>query len=177
MIELSSVLWLSVLLFGLLGFLRGWREEAPVFVVPLAYTYVLIQFDSFIRAYGFFANIDTYVWFVLHLIAFGSSVWYFGYRGHQFSDPQFGRFNSSASWLGALFGGVNGWLVVGTFWYLMDLHEYPLAPYITAPALGSPSAESVWALPAVLFTGGLGSGNPDFLLIIVIAAFLLRVRG
>jgi hypothetical protein len=177
MIELSSVLWLAVMLSGLLGFLRGWREEIQVMVIPIAYIYLLIQFDLFVRAIGFLANISTNVWFILHVIGFLGTTWYFGYRGHRIVDPRYGRFNSSASWLGALFGALNGWLLMGTFWYLMDIHEYPLTPYITAPSITSPSADAVWALPPVLFTGGISAGNPDFLLVVVLIAILIRFRA
>lgn len=178
MIELSSVMWLAVILSALLGFLRGWRAEVPVLVIPIAYIYVLLQFDSLIRAVGFLASISPYVWFILHVIGFFSTVWYFGYRGRRLIDDD-GRIklSSSASFLGALFGAVNGWLLMGTFWYLMDIHEYPLAPYITAPTLNSPSAEAIWMLPPVLFTGGIGSGNPDFLLVVGLFVLLLRVRS
>lgn len=181
MIELSSVLWLAVMLSALLGFLRGWRSEVRVLFIPIAYIYVLLQLDALIRSFTLFANFSSYVWFVLHSVGFFTAVWYFGYRGRQLIDNEDGRYyvrlNSSASWLGALFGGLNGWLMMGTFWYLMDIHGYPLAPYITAPLLNSPSVQALWSLPPVIFTGGLSAGNPDFLLVTALGILVLRLRA
>lgn len=180
MIELSSVLWLAVMLSALLGFLRGWRAEVRVLFIPIAYIYALLQFDALIRSFSIFANFSSYVWFILHSVGFFVAVWYFGYRGRQLIDTENGRayvkLNSATSWLGALFGAVNGWLMMGTFWYLMDIHGYPLTPYITAPTLTSPSVDALWALPPVIFTGGLAGGNPDFLLIAALGVLVLRLR-
>jgi len=180
MIELSSVLWLVVMLSALLGFLRGWRAEVRVLFIPIGYIYVLLQFDALIRSFTILSGISAYIWFILHTVGFFTAVWYFGYRGRQLIATEGGRYyvrlNSSASWLGALFGAINGWLLMGTFWYLMDVHGYPLAPYITAPALNSPSIQALWALPPVIFTGGISAGNPDFLLVAALFVLVLRLR-
>jgi len=181
MIELSSVMWLAVMLSGLLGFLRGWRAEVRVLFIPIAYIYVLLQLDAIIRAFTLLVGVSSYVWFILHSVGFFVTVWYFGYRGRQLIDTEgeryYVRLNSSSSWLGALFGGINGWLMMGTFWYLMDVHGYPLAPYITAPGLNSPSVQALWALPPVIFTGGISAGNPDFLLIAALFVLAMRLRS
>ena len=107
---------------------------------------------------------------------------YYGYTLRQAPVDNQGRrlqikFNSSASWLGALFGAINGWLVAGTIWYLMDINEYPLSPFIIAPAINSPSADALGTLPVVLFTGGLSGGSVSFLLVVAIAAIALSATS
>lgn len=76
-----------------------------------------------------------------------------------------------------LFGGINGWLIAGTAWFLMDINEYPLSPFIVAPSATSPTALALGMNPVVLLTGGLGGGAPTFLLIAALAALVLAATS
>ncbi|HYO87778.1 MAG TPA: hypothetical protein VER79_03970, partial [Candidatus Limnocylindrales bacterium] len=59
-----------------------------------------------------------------------------------------------------------------TIWYFMDINEYPLAPYIIAPAVGSSSDQARNILPLVLLGGG-PAGNGDLLAVLVIIMFVM----
>ena len=77
--------------------------------------------------------------------------------------------------LGALAGGVNGYLIFGTIWYLLDINrlatgQYPLDPYIVAPIAGTPSAGTVPNLPLYLLTNN--GANGDLLSLLVIGLFI-----
>jgi hypothetical protein len=69
--------------------------------------------------------------------------------------------------LGAVVGGFNGYLLVGSLWYLMDQYEYPLSNLFMQPAIGSRSAEFVGNLPLVWLQ------DNNLLLWIVMGLFLL----
>jgi hypothetical protein len=71
--------------------------------------------------------------------------------------------------LGFIIGGVNGYLVFGSAWYYLDATGYPFAPYITAPAPGSPSAAMVQSLPLIFLVQG------NLLTILVIVLFLFVI--
>lgn len=181
MIELSSLMWFVALLTSVFGFLRGWRREVPVIAAALMGIFIILQIDVMLRAIPFIASTGREVSFSIQVLLFSLMI-YFGYTRRQAPVDNQGRrlhikFNSSASWLGALFGAINGWLVAGTIWYLMDINEYPLSPFIIAPAVNSPSADALGTLPVLLFTGGLSGGSVGFLLVVAIAAFALSATS
>ena len=66
-----------------------------------------------------------------------------------------------------MMGFINGYLIGGALWYLLDINEYPLAQFVTAPSLNSPSALSLNWMPLVLIGGG-ASGTGDILAVAVI---------
>ena len=84
-----------------------------------------------------------------------------------------GRSNLQESMLGALVGGINGYLIWGSLWYFMDINNYPLAPAVIAPSPGSPSDQALQLLPLVLLGGGV-NGNGDLLAVAVIVLFLFE---
>jgi hypothetical protein len=71
--------------------------------------------------------------------------------------------------LGLVIGAVNGYLVFGSIWYYLDVTQYPLSPYITAPVPGSASAAMVSALPLVFLVQG------NLLTVLVIVLFLFVI--
>lgn len=181
MIELSSLMWFTAILTGIFGFLRGWRREVPVTATVLMSIFLLIQGDVLLRSIPFLSGMGREITFAIQLVLFLFAL-YYGYTSRVVTSDEQGRnvalrLNSSASFLGALFGAINGWLTMGTVWYLMDINEYPLSPFIIAPAVNSPSAGALGSLPAVLFTGGLNGGSVSFLLVVAIAAIALSATS
>lgn len=181
MIELSSLMWFVAVLTAIFGFLRGWRREVPVIAASLLGIFLLLQADVLLRSIPFLSATGREVTFTIQVTLFMLVV-YIGYTLRQAPVNEQGyvvqiKFNSSASWLGLLFGAINGWLVAGTIWYLMDINEYPLSPFIIAPATDSPSAAALNSLPVVLFTGGLNGGSVGFLLVVAIAAIALSATS
>ncbi|GIK30286.1 MAG: hypothetical protein IT298_14000 [Chloroflexi bacterium] len=181
MIELSSLMWLTALMAAVAGYLRGWRRETPVMVAALFGAYLLIQADVLLRSIPFLTGAGRELTFIVQIGIFGLIV-YLGYGFRTAAYYQRGRrvvfkLNSAASWLGLLFGGINGWLIAGTAWFLMDINEYPLSPFIVAPSATSPTALALGMNPVVLLTGGLGGGAPTFLLIAALAALVLAATS
>lgn len=71
--------------------------------------------------------------------------------------------------LGFVIGTVNAYLLFGTIWYFLDIAGYPFAPYIVAPALNSPSAALVGALPIIFLV------QSNLLAIFLIITFLFVI--
>lgn len=181
MIELSSLMWFTALLTGISGFLRGWRYEVPVMAAALMGIFLLLQADVLLRSIPFLSGTGREVTFTVQIVLFLFAI-YVGYTTRRAPVDDQGRriaikLNSSASFLGVLFGAINGWLIMGTIWYLMDINEYPLSPFIIAPAVNSPSASALGSLPVILFTGGLNGGSVGFLLVVAIAAIALSATS
>ena len=132
MISLNFTFWLLVVLFGLIGMMRGWAKE------------LLVSF-SVILALALSSLLERYVPVVKDLATDGSSLFwirlvlililvFFGYQ--TVGLPRFAakarREKLQDSLLGFVLGGLNGFLIFGSIWYFMDQAKYPFS-YITAP--------------------------------------------
>ncbi|MDL1900718.1 CvpA family protein [Anaerolineae bacterium CFX9] len=174
MIQLSAVMWTMAIFFAIIGFLRGWNRELISLAGIILGLFALFQFDPLIRG-TLLASVGRDQVFIVQAIIFIAIV-FFAYQtrsviGDDVRRSQ-GRDRLQESILGGLLGFVNGYLIWGSLWYFMDINGYPLAPHITAPTPGSPSAQTISILPLVLLAGGPG-GNGDFLAIGVIILFVV----
>jgi uncharacterized membrane protein required for colicin V production len=136
MVSLSFVFWMFVVLFGIIGGMRGWAKELLVtFSVILALTFstLLEHYVPFIRDVLQKDNVVGLFWLrtiILFLVVF------FGYQ-----TPHLSRFAAKMTrekfqdiLLGAILGAINGYLVAGTIWYYMADASYPFTNVITAPS-------------------------------------------
>ena len=174
MIELSAVLVMMAIFFAVIGFLRGWNKEIVSTAGIVLGLFALFQFDTILRG-TLLANVSRDQVFFVQAGIFIAIV-FFAYQtrsimGEDIQRAREGRDNLQESVLGALLGALNGYLIWGSIWYFMDINEFPLAPYVIAPAPGSPSAATQAILPLVLLGGGPG-GNGDLLAVAVIILFV-----
>ena len=132
MMSLAVVFWMYVILFAIIGGMRGWAKE------------ILVSF-SVILALSFMALLEHYVPFVLPQ---KSSVlfWlrtiilvllvFFGYQTPNITriSGKMTREKLEHTILGAVIGAVNGYLIAGTIWFDMADAKYPFANIISSPA-------------------------------------------
>jgi uncharacterized membrane protein required for colicin V production len=169
MIGLGVLFWLLVLLFAVIGFMRGWAKELLVtvaLILALFIISVLEGFLPFIRDVLVPAHTPPIFWMRIGILI---SLVFFGYQTPNISklatNNRFAREKLQDILLGTLLGAINGYLIWGTIWfYLIDVNYFP--PIITAPAEGSAALEAlnrilpylppVWlARPAVYFAAAL----------------------
>ncbi|MBZ0299999.1 MAG: CvpA family protein [Anaerolineae bacterium] len=170
MIELSAVLVMMTIFFGVIGFLRGWNKELIAMAGIILGLFALFQFDNLLRG----AILRGVALDQVFLIQAGLFIFivFFAYQTRALdSSRRDGRSNLQESFLGALVGAINGYLVWGSLWYFMDINNYPLAPSVIAPSPGSPSDQALQWLPLVVLGGGV-NGNGDLLAVAVIVLFL-----
>ncbi len=174
MIELAGLMWVMAIFFAIIGFLRGWTKEVVATAGIILGLFALFQFDTLIRG-TLLANVSRDQVFFVQAGLFIVVV-YFAYQTRavfgsgERRNP--GRDALQESVLGGFLGFLNGYLIWGSIWYFLDINEYPLAPYIIAPALGSPSDQARSILPLVVLGGGI-NGNGDLLAVAVIVLFLI----
>lgn len=159
MMELSFFLRICIIFFAIIGFLRGFYREFVALAGILLALFILTEFGwvlDFIfgrtnATLRFIADaamliLLTYFSYEQAPTTFVPSRYRRGRRGEI-------RLPGEEGWqtrlLGALIGGFNGYLVVGSLWYFMDQLEYPITSLILMPALGSESADFVSRLPLV----------------------------
>lgn len=134
MIALSTLFWIFVIIFALVGSMRGWSKEMLVtfsLVLGIFVIAVMLQYIPFMEAYlaeGGDARQFTVRAIILGIFAF------FGYQSpriQRISDVLVKeRFRDSA--LGIVIGALNGYFLLGSMLYFLHIFNYPF-PFVTPP--------------------------------------------
>jgi hypothetical protein len=117
MISIIYVFWMYVILFAIIGMLRGWAKELLVgfaVVVAVALNYLLKTYAPMVKTLP--ESDGTLFW--VRIIILGALV-YFGYQTViSVARLQGGgrREHLQDSLFGLFLGAINGYLVAGTFW-------------------------------------------------------------
>jgi uncharacterized membrane protein required for colicin V production len=123
-----------VILFAVIGSQRGWAKEILVtfsVILALTLTTLLQSYIPFVRDVVAKQG-STFFWLrtiILVVLVF------FGYQTPNIARfaPKMTREKFQDTLLGIFLGTLNGFLIVGSIWYYMDIAKYPF-PIITAPA-------------------------------------------
>lgn len=177
MMELSFFLRMCIFFFAVIGFLRGVYREFVGLAGILLGIFLLFEYgwvlDLFIggTSPGTRFAIEAGLFVALVFFAYEQAPTSFAPRAYRTSAGRV-RIPDDKNWqtrtLGAVFGGLNGYLVVGSLWYIMDQFEYPLDSLFVQPAVGSASADFVSNLPLVFLHGNL-------LIALIMGLFLLII--
>jgi len=134
MVSLTFVFWLFILLFGIVGAMRGWAKEILAgfsIILALFVINILETMIPFVSGAVSSASPATLFW-VRSLLLIGLA--FFGYQSPNL--PQFAGKTKGERiqdrLLGLILGMINGYLLVGSLWYYMHEAGYPF-PEITAP--------------------------------------------
>jgi uncharacterized membrane protein required for colicin V production len=136
MVSLAFVFWMYVILFGIIGGMRGWAKELLVtfsVVLALTFTTLMEHYVPFVRDVLQKDNVTLFFWLRTIILAL---VVFFGYQ-----TPHLSRFAAKMTrekfqdiLLGAFLGAINGYLIAGTIWYYMADAGYPFPKVITPPS-------------------------------------------
>ncbi len=164
MIQLYSLMWVTAFFCGIMGYMRGWNRELLAVSGIVLTMFAIFQFDAFLRV-TIYAVLPRDQIFLLQSFIFLAVV-YLVYQSGDIRTTGTGRRATAApaesvqsSLLGVLAGAFNGYLIIGTLWYFLDINEYPFAQWVVAPSPGSPSAQNLGLMPLVLIGGGSGGGG------------------
>ncbi|MCP4539054.1 MAG: hypothetical protein GY832_18115 [Chloroflexi bacterium] len=180
MLPISTVFGGLLILFGLIGSLRGWAKEIIVafsvilalFVEHVLVTFVLplvgVRFNEWPQASQFYTR---GILFIILAV--------FGYAGPKFSS-KLGKLNREGLQdllLGFFLGVLNGFLIVGSIFSFLHSANYGITPEnpdglweIVPPAPGSSSAELMQTLPPQLI-----ADSTAVLYVAVAAAFVFVI--
>lgn len=177
MLELATLVWVFVLVFAAVGLGRGWTKEVIAMAGIMLGLFALHQFDGAIRD-QLLANSSAQLKFVIQS-AILLLITFFAYQtralmGGRAADApdERGRDATQSKALGGIVGALNGYLVSGSIWYFMHINDYPLSPYIEAPAADTLSLGTVSNLPLYVLAGGPGTPG-DLLSLAVIGLFVV----
>jgi uncharacterized membrane protein required for colicin V production len=135
MMSLSFVFWMYVVLFSIIGGMRGWAKELMVsfsIILAMTFTTLLSNYVPFIR--DVLQKDNQILFFWLRAIILGMLV-FFGYQTPNIARfaPKMNREKLQDIILGVVIGAFNGYLIAGTIWYYMADAAYPFTQVITAP--------------------------------------------
>ncbi|MGB9775406.1 MAG: CvpA family protein, partial [Anaerolineae bacterium] len=131
MIPLNTFFWMVVLMFGLIGALRGWvRELLVTLAIISAYflRWLAINIIPFVKEYiAQRSPLDQfYIFSALFIV-----MTLFGYAGPAISPYLAGKARREKVQdllLGLVVGAVNGYLLAGTIWGFLHAANYGLPP-------------------------------------------------
>jgi len=144
-VSLTVLFWIFIVLFAIIGAMRGWAKELMVtfsvilalFMITVLETYVGPIKNTIVRGGG-----STLFW-MRTIITF--MLVFFGYQTPNLkalAGARFARERLQDSLLGLLLGALNGYLVIGTLWWFMDSTGYPYPNVISPPNPGTAAGEA-----------------------------------
>ncbi len=182
MIGLTAIFWMFILLFGIVGAMRGWAKELLVtfaviltlFIVTVLEKYMPIIKDALAK------SPDITFWVRMILMMF---LVFFGYQSPTIprlaSNNRFARDKLQDSLLGFILGATNAYLFIGTtLFYLEEVYKnttkYPV-DFIIAPTGDALKTytDLMALMPPVWLIGEFGVGV--FIAVAVAFAFVLIV--
>ena len=135
MVSLTFVFWMMVVLFSLIGAMRGWAKELLVsfsVILALTITTLLQNYIPYIR--DILPKDGTTIFWIRTSLLILLVI--FGYQTPNI--PKFaGKFTRERLQdvlLGIFLGAINGYLIIGSLWFFLYEAKYPF-PGITDPAL------------------------------------------
>ena len=136
MISIHVMLCIFIILFAIIGAMRGWAKEILVTFSVILSLFTLNVFQTFVP---FFKEViekssaESLFWIRTGIV---TALVFFGYQTPKLQRlAESGRFMRNVlqdTLLGGVLGAVNGYMVFGTIWYFLHNSGYPF-PFVSAP--------------------------------------------
>ncbi|MBI5963908.1 MAG: CvpA family protein [Chloroflexi bacterium] len=167
MMSIVYIFWMYVILFAVIGAMRGWAKELLVafsVITALAVTLLLEKYIPLVRDLD---KTTSSIFWIRSIILL--ALVYFGYQ-----TVAIARFASKAarerlqdSLFGAVLGGINGYFVAGTVLFYNHMANYPYRNVIS-PATDQAVAQAVEIMMKYMPPRLLGEPGIYFAVIIVL---------
>lgn len=178
MVSLVVVFWMYVLLFGVIGAMRGWARELLVAFSTILALFIISVLERFIPFVGrtLAAIPSTLFWLRVAIVL---ALVFFGYQTPNIprlaGNNRFARERLQDILLGVFLGAFNGYMIVGTIWYYMNDAGYPFPNLISAPPPGTALYETTERMMALMPPQLLGSSSAIYFAVALAFAFVLVV--
>jgi uncharacterized membrane protein required for colicin V production len=163
MIGLTAVFWMFVILFGLIGAMRGWAKEILVTFSSVLAIFILNVFEAYVPfvSQSLKQNPETLFWLRVGVLL---GLVFFGYQSPNLqrlaSTNRFAREKLQDYLLGFVLGSINAYLFIGTLWWFLADAGYPWK-FIIPPDVNTPSGAAAlellkrmpptWLTPPTIF--------------------------
>ena len=167
MMSIIYVFWMYVLLFAIIGAIRGWAKELLVAFSVITALAVNLLLEKYIPLVRDLDKTSSSVFWIRTIILL--ALVFFGYQ-----SVSIARFASKAArerlqdaLFGAVLGGVNGYLVAGTILFYNHVANYPY-PNIISPATEPVIVQAIDVMMKYMPPRFLGEPGIYFAVIIIL---------
>jgi hypothetical protein len=190
MVEIQELFIILIVVLGIIGMVRGFLKELGVTLVLIATLFALDRLipiiNGFVNGGGFGSlglgpvpetqSTDSILFLLFSAMMVGAT--YIAYQGETLAYEGNNPKGIVGALLGFLIGAVNGYLLFGTIWWLMNFYQYPFG--LVAQPLPVPAQEFIASglLPLELLGGGAVTldswGLLPFILILLVILKVIR---
>ena len=167
MMSVVYIFWMYVLLFGIVGAMRGWAKELMVIFSVITALAVNLLLEKYIPLVRDLDKTTSSVFWIRSIILI--TLVFFGYQTVNIS-----RFASKAarerlqdSMFGSVLGGFNGYLVAGSVLFYNHMANYPY-PHIISRAVDPAIGQAIETMMKYMPPRFLGEPSIYFAVIIVL---------
>ncbi|KAF0106572.1 MAG: hypothetical protein FD146_2480 [Anaerolineaceae bacterium] len=134
MISIVVVLWMFIILFAIIGAMRGWAKEILVTASVIVVLALLLLLEKTLGTRELIQGLNKTLHFWLRIIILLLLV-IFGYQTPHLQRlaPKMTREKMEHIILGTLIGAVNGYLIFGSILFYMADAGYPFTKVMAAP--------------------------------------------
>ena len=137
MVSLPFFFMLFIILFGIIGAMRGWARELLVAFSVILALFIISVMENFVPLVkNILASNASLLFWVRTLIVI--ALVFFGYQTPNIprlaAQNRFARDRLQDILLGVFLGALNGWLIIGSIWWYMNAVGYPFSNVISAPS-------------------------------------------
>jgi lysylphosphatidylglycerol synthetase-like protein (DUF2156 family) len=158
MVYLNFIFYCFVILFAIIGAMRGWAKEMMVTASAVLALFIITVLETYVKGLSqTFATQGSTAQFWMR-VSILLILTFFGYQTPnipRIGGDRFARERLQDSLLGIFLGALNGYLIIGSIWYFLSQANYQAISYIIPPDPNSiPGAAAIkllaWMAPAWL---------------------------
>lgn len=177
MVSLVVVFWMYVILFAIVGAMRGWARELLVSFSVILGLFIITVLEQVAFINGLIrTNLVVQFWFRTMIIL---GLVFFGYQTPNIprlaASNRFARERLQDILLGVFLGALNGYLIAGTIWFYLNQAGYPFPNLISAPQLGTQVYDVTVRMMELMPPDLLAQGSAIYFAVALAFAFVLVV--
>ena len=133
MVYLNFIFYCFVILFAVIGAMRGWAKEMMVTASAVLALFIITVLETYVKGISQSlaeSGTPNQFWMRLAIIVI---LTFFGYQTPNLprvGGDRFVRERLQDSLLGIFLGALNGYLVIGSIWYFLSQANYQAVSYI-----------------------------------------------
>ena len=159
MVYLNFIFICFVILFAVVGAMRGWAKEMMVTASAVLALFIITVLETYVKGLTqTFAEPGSTEQFWMR-VAILSILTFFGYQTPnlpKFGGDRFAREKFQDSLLGIFLGALNGYLIVGSLWYFLAQANYQAISYIIPLDPTTPQGQAAIKLLTYMAPAWLG---------------------
>jgi uncharacterized membrane protein required for colicin V production len=159
MVYLNFIFICFVILFAVIGAMRGWAKEMLVTASAVLALFIITVLETYVKGLTqSFAEPGSTGQFWMR-VAIITLLVFFGYQTPnlpKIGGERFAREKFQDSLLGIFLGALNGYLIVGSIWYFLAQANYQAIQYIIPPDASTPQGQAAIKLLAAMAPAWLG---------------------